>query len=426
MSVTLPDIEAEQAALQVLARCDVLAAISESPEGLTRVYLSPEHLRANRQVGEWMQAVGMQVWQDTVGNICGRYEGRQPDAPAILLGSHLDTVRNAGRYDGMLGVLTALEVVGYLHRHQQRLPVAIEVIGFADEEGTRFGITLLGSKGVTGRWPVEWLNTTDADGISVAQAMVRAGLDPMDIGQSARAANAFCAYLELHIEQGPCLENAGLALGVVTDINGARRLQCQFTGLAGHAGTVPMGQRQDALAGAAEWMCAVEALTAAQGEHLVATVGTLTCLPGAVNVIPGQVRLTLDIRGPNDRGVNDLLTRLLAEAEAIATRRGITFAAEGFYRIKATACDSALQQCISQSISQVQGRCLALPSGAGHDAIAMAECWPVGMLFVRCKGGVSHHPDESVTSSDVAVAIQAYLEAVLTSPSSPSSLTPQR
>ncbi len=426
MSVTLPDIEAEQAALQVLARCDVLAAISESPEGLTRVYLSPEHLRANRQVGEWMQAVGMQVWQDTVGNICGRYEGRQLDAPAILLGSHLDTVRNAGRYDGMLGVLTALEVVGYLHRHQQRLPVAIEVIGFADEEGTRFGITLLGSKGVTGRWPVEWLNTTDADGISVAQAMVRAGLDPMDIGQSARAANAFCAYLELHIEQGPCLENAGLALGVVTDINGARRLQCQFTGLAGHAGTVPMGQRQDALAGAAEWMCAVEALTAAQGEHLVATVGTLTCLPGAVNVIPGQVRLTLDIRGPNDRGVNDLLTRLLAEAEAIATRRGITFTAEGFYRIKATACDSALQQCISQSISQVQGRCLALPSGAGHDAIAMAECWPVGMLFVRCKGGVSHHPDESVTSSDVAVAIQAYLEAVLTSPSSPSSLTPQR
>ncbi|WP_053011341.1 allantoate amidohydrolase, partial [Yersinia pseudotuberculosis] len=426
MGVTLPDIEAEQAALQVLARCDVLAAISESPEGLTRVYLSPEHLRANRQVGEWMQAVGMQVWQDTVGNICGRYEGRQPDAPAILLGSHLDTVRNAGRYDGMLGVLTALEVVGYLHRHQQRLPVAIEVIGFADEEGTRFGITLLGSKGVTGRWPVEWLNTTDADGISVAQAMVRAGLDPMDIGQSARAANAFCAYLELHIEQGPCLENAGLALGVVTDINGARRLQCQFTGLAGHAGTVPMGQRQDALAGAAEWVCAVEALTAAQGEHLVATVGTLTCLPGAVNVIPGQVRLTLDIRGPNDRGVSDLLTRLLAEAEAIATRRGITFAAEGFYRIKATACDSALQQCISQSISQVQGRCLALPSGAGHDAIAMAECWPVGMLFVRCKGGVSHHPDESVTSSDVAVAIQAYLEAVLTSPSSPSSLTPQR
>lgn len=423
MSVTLPDIEAEQAALRVLARSDVLAAISESPEGLTRVYLSPEHLQANRQVGEWMQAVGMQVWQDTVGNICGRYEGLQPDVPAILLGSHLDTVRNAGRYDGMLGVLTALEVVGYLHRHQQRLPAAIEVIGFADEEGTRFGITLLGSKGVTGRWPMEWLNTTDAEGISVAQAMVRAGLDPMDIGQSARAANAFCAYLELHIEQGPCLEKAGLALGVVTDINGARRLHCQFTGLAGHAGTVPMGQRQDALAGAAEWMCAVEALTAAQGEHLVATVGTLTCLPGAVNVIPGQVRLTLDIRGPNDRGVNDLLTRLLAEAEAIATRRGITFAAEGFYRINATACDSALQQCISQSISKVQGRCLALPSGAGHDAIAMAECWPVGMLFVRCKGGVSHHPDESVTSSDVALAIQAYLEAVLTSPSS---LTPQR
>ncbi|MGK4439089.1 allantoate amidohydrolase [Yersinia proxima] len=413
MAVTLPDAEAEQAALRVLARCDVLAAISESPDMLTRVYLSPEHLRANQQVGEWMRAVGMQVWQDPVGNICGRYEGLQSDAPAILLGSHLDTVRNAGRYDGMLGVLSALEVVGYLHRQQRRLPVAIEVIGFADEEGTRFGITLLGSKGITGRWPADWLSKTDAEGISVAQAMADVGLDPMAVAQAQRATGDFCAYLELHIEQGPCLEQAGLALGVVSAINGARRLNCRFTGLAGHAGTVPMGQRQDALAGAAEWICSVEQLAESYGEHLVATVGTLACSPGAVNVIAGEVKLTLDIRGPQDSNVSKLLAHILTQAEVIAARRGLTFAAQEFYHINATGCDDNLQQHISASVRQVQERSLALPSGAGHDAIAVAECWPVGMLFVRCKGGVSHHPDESVTCSDVAMGIQAYLETVL-------------
>lgn len=277
MAVILPDAEAEQAALRVLARCDVLATISESADALTRVYLSPEHLRANQQVGEWMQAIGMRVWQDAVGNICGRYEGLQSDAPAILLGSHLDTVRNAGRYDGMLGVLSALEVVGYLHRQQQRLPVAIEVIGFADEEGTRFGITLLGSKGITGRWSADWLSKTDAEGISVAQAMENLDFDPTAIASARREVSDFCAYLELHIEQGPCLEKADLALGVVTAINGARRLNCRFIGSAGHAGTVPMGQRQDALAGAAQWIGAVERLTTCYGEHLVATVGTLSC-----------------------------------------------------------------------------------------------------------------------------------------------------
>ncbi|MFW5391598.1 allantoate amidohydrolase [Yersinia sp. 2544 StPb PI] len=413
MAVTLPDAEAEQAALRVLARCDVLAAISESADALTRVYLSPEHLRANQQVGEWMQAVGMRVWQDAVGNICGRYEGLQPDAPALLLGSHLDTVRNAGRYDGMLGVLSALEVVGYLYRQQQRLPVAIEVIGFADEEGTRFGITLLGSKGITGRWPADWLSKTDAEGVSVAQAMENLDFDPAAIVSARREVSDFCAYLELHIEQGPCLEKADLALGVVTAINGARRLNCRFIGLAGHAGTVPMGQRQDALAGAAQWIGAVEQLTACYGEHLVATVGTLSCSPGAVNVIAAEVVLTLDIRGPQDCHVDQLLASLLAQAQVIAAQRGLTFSSEEFYRISATECDMALRQRINASIDRVQGRSLLLPSGAGHDAIAVAECWPVGMLFVRCKGGVSHHPDESVMHSDIALAIQAYLETVL-------------
>ncbi|MEM0650933.1 allantoate amidohydrolase [Klebsiella huaxiensis] len=410
---TRQQAEMQQAAARVMARADELAAISETPEGLTRVYLSPQHLQANQQAALWMNQAGMTVWQDSVGNICGRYEGEQEGAPAILLGSHLDTVRNAGRYDGMLGVLTAIEVVHSLHQQGRRLKKAIEIVGFCDEEGTRFGITLLGSRGLTGTWPESWLAQSDADGVSVAQAMVLAGLDPARIHLAARSQEEIAAYLELHIEQGPCLEQEGLALGVVEAINGARRLNCCFTGEAGHAGTVPMGHRKDALAAAAEWMVLVETLTREQGGNLVATVGTLRCAPGAVNVIPGEVTLTLDIRGPNDQPLDALLNRLLTRAQDIAARRQLQFSAEEFYRIAATACDSELQRVLSEAVQEVQGRSVSLPSGAGHDAIAIAERWPSAMLFVRCKGGISHHPAESVTADDVALAIDAYSRAVL-------------
>lgn len=402
----------QQAAARVMARADELAAISETPDALTRVYLSPQHLEANQRAARWMTQAGMTVWQDSVGNICGRYEGEQEGAPAILLGSHLDTVRNAGRYDGMLGVLAAIEVVHGLHQQGRRLKQAIEIVGFCDEEGTRFGITLLGSRGITDTWPESWLAQTDADGVSVAQAMVLAGLDPARIHLAARRPEEIAAYLELHIEQGPCLEQEGLALGVVEAINGARRLNCRFTGEAGHAGTVPMSHRKDALAAAAEWMVRVETLTREQGGNRVATVGTLRCAPGAVNVIPGDVTLTLDIRGPHDQPLDALLDTLLKEAQAIASRRQLRFSAEEFYRIAATACDSGLQQVLSEAVQAVQGRSLTLPSGAGHDAIAMAERWPSAMLFVRCKGGISHHPAESVTADDVALAIAAYSRAV--------------
>lgn len=404
--------EAQLAAERVMARCDMLAAISESPDQLTRVYLSPEQLRANAQVGEWMAQAGMRVWQDEVGNICGRYEGASDGAPALLLGSHLDTVRNAGRYDGMLGVLTAIETVQWLHQQRQRLPLAIEIVGFGDEEGTRFGITLLGSRGVAGSWPESWTTHPDGNGITVAQAMADVGLDAGAIPRAARDLNDIVAYLELHIEQGPCLEQEGLALGVVTAINGARRLRCRFTGEAGHAGTVPMTHRKDALAAAAEWMVFIEATTREQDPQLVATVGTLNCAPGAVNVIPGEVTLSLDVRGPQDLPLERLLSSLLTQAEAIALRRGLRFEAEEYYRISATACDSALQQALSSAVETVQGRTLALPSGAGHDAIAIAERWPVGMLFVRNERGLSHHPAEAVMSGDVALAVRAYLQAV--------------
>ena len=404
--------EAQIAAARVMARCDALAEISESEDGLTRVYLSPEQLRANARVGEWMQAAGMTTWQDAVGNICGRYEAAQPGAQALLLGSHLDTVRNAGRYDGMLGVLSAIETVQWLHDRQQRLPLAIEIVGFGDEEGTRFGITLLGSRGITGSWPKSWVTHPDGNGITVAEAMQDVGFDAAKIHDAARQVNEIAAYLELHIEQGPCLEQEDLALGVVTAINGARRLNCSFIGEAGHAGTVPMTHRKDALAAAAEWMVFIEHTTQEHDPQLVATVGTLSCLPGAVNVIPGEVQLSLDVRGPQDEPLERLLSTLLTQAQAIALRRGLTFSANVYYQIAATACDARLQQALSHAVETVQGRSLSLPSGAGHDAIAIADRWPVGMLFVRNHRGISHHPAESVQTADVALGVQAYLQAV--------------
>ncbi|WP_277978449.1 allantoate amidohydrolase [Pantoea endophytica] len=404
--------EAQIAAARVMARCDALAEISESEDGLTRVYLSPEQLRANARVGEWMQAAGMTTWQDAVGNICGRYEAAQSGAQALLLGSHLDTVRNAGRYDGMLGVLSAIETVQWLHDRQQRLPLAIEIVGFGDEEGTRFGITLLGSRGITGSWPESWVTHPDGNGITVAEAMQDVGFDAAKILDAAREVNEIAAYLELHIEQGPCLEQEDLALGVVTAINGARRLNCSFIGEAGHAGTVPMTHRKDALAAAAEWMVFIEHITQEHDPQLVATVGTLSCLPGAVNVIPGEVQLSLDVRGPQDEPLERLLSTLLTQAQAIALRRGLTFSANEYYHIAATACDARLQQALSHAVETVQGRSLSLPSGAGHDAIAIAERWPVGMLFVRNHRGISHHPAESVQTADVALGVQAYLQAV--------------
>ncbi|ORJ47941.1 allantoate amidohydrolase [Kluyvera intermedia] len=404
--------DADRAARRVMERCDTLAEISETPGQLTRVYLSTEHLRANAQVAQWMQEAGMLTWQDAVGNICGRYEAANDGAQAVLLGSHLDTVRDAGRYDGMLGVLTAIEVVDWLHRQDLRGSQAIEIVGFADEEGTRFNITLLGSRGLTGTWPQGWLDCEDAQGVSVAQAMVNVGLDPTRIATAERAREDFSAYLELHIEQGPVLEQEDLPLGVVTAINGARRLTCRFSGEAGHAGTVPMSHRHDALTAAAQWIGFVEQKTRESGPELVATVGTLQCEPGAVNVIPGAVTLTLDIRSPNDALRETLLNALLDEAARIGQARGVAFSSDIFYTIAATPCDTRLRNVLAGAVEAVQGRVLLLPSGAGHDAIAIAERWPSAMLFVRCDRGISHHPAESVQQQDVAQALRAYSEAV--------------
>ena len=399
-----------QEGIRIFDRCNELALLSEDTDALTRVYLSAQHQQANQLVGSWMRDAGMHVWQDAVGNICGRYEGADSNAPALLLGSHLDTVRNAGKYDGMLGVITAVELVSRLHQQNKRFPFAIEVVGFGDEEGVRFGVTLLGSRGLAGSWDDDWLDKQDSKGISLAQALRDFGLAPEQIHLAKRNPSDFIGYLELHIEQGPLLESTDLALGVVTAINGAKRLHFSFKGMAGHAGTVPMSLRQDALVGASELILSAESI--AKDFDVVATVGKIACHPGAVNVIPSEVSFSLDIRAPDNQQRDVALLAIIKEAKEIAARRQLELGYDCFYSSDATPCSGFLQEALTNAVTKVQGRSMSLASGAGHDAIAIAALCEVGMLFMRCKGGISHNPAESVLVTDIALALQA-LEHVL-------------
>jgi allantoate deiminase len=284
---------------RIMERCDALARHSELPGGLTRVFLSPEARAASDKVLGWMREAGMQVRVDAIGNAAGRYEGARAGLPCLMLGSHLDTVRDAGRYDGMLGVVTAIECVSSLSAKGKRLPFAIEVIGFGDEEGVRFGTTLLGSRALAGLFDESTLDARDSNGKTLRDALRDFGLDPERIPEGARRKGEVAAYAELHIEQGPVLEAEGLPVGVVTAINGFSRLRATLRGAAGHAGTVPMRLRRDALAGAAECVLVVERIVKANAE-LVGTVGRIEARPGAINVIPGEVTFTIDVRASHD------------------------------------------------------------------------------------------------------------------------------
>ena len=394
-----------------MMRCDALAACSELPGGLTRVFLSPEQRRASDLVLGWMHEAGMQAQLDAIGNVVGRYEAAAPGAPCLMLGSHLDTVRDAGRYDGMLGVVSAIECVRALSTAQHRLPFAIEVAGFADEEGVRFGATLLGSRALAGTFDAAVLNATDAKGVTLTGALRAFGLDPARINEAAKQPNDVLAYVELHIEQGPVLEAEDLPVGVVTAINGATRYTVEIDGAAGHAGTVPMALRHDALAAAAECVLAIEQRCAREPE-LVGTVGKLEALPGAVNVIPGKARFTMDIRAPQDAprvtAVQDVINAMLA----ICERRGVTLHTKKIHEGAVAACAPWLMEQIGAAVAAQNIPVRQLPSGAGHDGMAMIALCDIGMLFVRCKGGISHNPAESVTLADVEIGAQVLLRFI--------------
>jgi allantoate deiminase len=398
-------------AARILERCDALAQCSEQADALTRVYLSAEQRAANELVLPWMREAGMNARLDAVGNVVGRYEGVRAGLPCLMLGSHLDTVRDAGKYDGMLGVVAGIECIASLHASRRRLPFAVEVVGFADEEGVRFNATLLGSRAVAGTFDPANLDRVDVAGKTMRDAMRDFGLDPAAIGAAARHRDDVLAYAELHIEQGPVLEDEGLALGVVTAINGGNRFAIELSGMAGHAGTVPMHLRRDALAAAAECVLAVEHICGSEPE-LVGTVGKIEALPGAINVIPGKTRFSLDVRAPTDAQRERAVVAIRAAFAEIAQRRQVDLDIKQVWDARTSACAPWLQQQFAAAIEGERLPVRHLPSGAGHDGMAMISIADIGMLFVRCKGGVSHNPAEAITREDADVAARAFLRFI--------------
>jgi allantoate deiminase len=376
----------------VMQRCDALAEITDEPGKITRTFASPAMRRTNQVVSSWMREASLHVHEDAAFNLFGRWNSIQRGAKTLLLGSHLDTVRDAGKYDGPLGVLTAIAAVELLHERGVKLPFHLEVVGFSDEEGVRYHSTYLGSRALAGT-----LTAADLAHISEKQIM-----------KARRRRGEFLGYAEVHIEQGPVLEKMNLPVGVVTAIAGQSRLCVEFRGVAGHAGTVPMNLRHDALAGAAELVLAAERC------GVLGTVGKLEVASGASNVIPGHTTLTLDVRDQNDTHRLAAVRSLHSKAKAIAKRRGLKLIWTLVQQTAAVQCDKKLTQIFSKCVAKRGLEVLRLPSGAGHDAAALSAICPVAMLFVRCKGGISHNPAESVKSSDVAPAIGVLADFIQT------------
>ncbi|HTR43070.1 MAG TPA: allantoate amidohydrolase [Pseudomonadales bacterium] len=388
---------------KIMQRIEALAKISDEPGKITRTFASPAMRRANKLVARWMREAGMKPRTDAIGNLIGHYEGDKANAQLLLLGSHLDTVRNAGKFDGPLGVLLAIACVEQLYRRKIRLPFAIEVPGFADEEGVRYQTTYLGSRTLAGCFDKKDLQRRDVNGITMAGAIKRFGGNPAKLRTARLNPKQLVAYVEAHIEQGPVLERENLALGIVSAIAGQTRASIKFIGRAGHAGTTPMKQRKDALCAAAQFIIAVENL-AKRTKGLVATVGQIAALPGAGNVIPGEAGISLDLRHEKDAVRRSAQIKLKNLATQIARQRRLRCEYKIVQENNAVNCSRDLSRLLAQSVKRRQKRFISLASGAGHDAAVMAGITPSTMLFIRCKNGISHHPDESVKAQDVQIA----------------------
>ena len=399
---------------EIVGRINQLATISENKGNLTRIFLTAEHRAAADLIMGWMREAGMSAHLDAIGNVCGRYEGERPRLPCLMLGSHYDTVRDAGKWDGPLGLITAISCVADLNRRGRRLPFAIEVAGFADEEGVRFASTLLGSRAVAGTFNESVLATRDSTGKSMREALIEFGLDPDHIGAAARVRGELLAYIELHIEQGPVLEAENLPIGVVTAIAGANRLAARLTGVAGHAGTVPMALRRDALTGAAECISAIEELCRSDDAGLVGTVGYIHATPGVTNVIPGQAHFTMDIRAPTDNHRKRAVSEIVRQIEAIARRRKLELQIDVTHENRTVPCAPWLREQVAAAVAAEGYSVFELPSGAGHDGMAIVDIADVAMIFVRCRGGISHHPDEHVDLADADAGARVLLRLIET------------
>lgn len=398
-----------------VARCDMLgeAPFSDEPGLLFRPWLGPGFHATVDVIAGWMRDAGMIVRRDAAANLIGRYEGTILGAPALLFGSHLDSVRDGGRYDGMLGVIAAIGVVAGFHERGERFPFALEIIGFGDEEGSRFPVTMLTTRAVAGILETDDPDTVfaelqDRDGVSVGQALATIGLSAGGMAAAQRKAAEVLAYVEAHIEQGPVLEAEDRPLGVVSGIAAQRRYEVKLHGQAGHAGTMAMALRRDALTAAAEMVLAVEAAATGGAEGLVATVGSLRVWPGVVNVVPGDVVFSIDVRAGSEAVRDAAVERILAAIHEIAARRHVTVEIIPRENLAATPCDPVLRGLMEQAVEDVTGQpARVLVSGAGHDAMIMARLVPMAMLFIRCEAGISHNPAEAVLSDDVDIAIRA-------------------
>jgi allantoate deiminase len=404
MTIATPS-EMRKRAEEAIARCRKLAAFSEDAGGTRRTFLSPPMRDCHREITDWLKPLAIPVRVDAAGNLIASYPGDRADAPILLVGSHLDTVPNAGAYDGVLGVVLAVSLLESLDG--RRLPFGIEIVGFSEEEGVRFGVPFIGSRALVGRLDEELLCLQDARGVSVRRAIEEYGLAPAEIPQAALKDN-YLAYVEFHIEQGPVLEDLGLPLGAVESIAGQSRAEFTFFGRSNHAGTTPMHLRGDALAAAAEWISAVERVARSTAD-LLATVGRIEVKPGATNVIAGEARLTLDVRHRSDKIRLDAVKDLIEQAQEIADSRRLTVRSSTLMEQPAVPMNPFLVAKIEQAIVKAGCTPHRMMSGAGHDAMILAEKVPAAMIFLRTPGGISHDPAESVAVEDVEKAIECGL-----------------
>jgi allantoate deiminase len=387
------------------AMVNALGAISAEPDRLVRLFLSPEHRRAADLVARWMREAGLKVSEDALGTVRGRLGAGK----LLLIGSHIDTVIDAGKYDGPFGVIAGILAAGHLARAGKRLPFGIDVLAFGDEEGSRFPATLSSSSACAGVFRVENLKLADRNGVTLGDAIATYGKSSADIPAAAYRREEAAAYLEVHIEQGPVLETRREPLGVVTAIIGQTYLNVEFLGEAGHAGTVPMLLRRDALAGAAEAMLLGETLARETKGEVVATVGRIAVAPGATNVIPANVVVIFDIRSGSEPARARLAESLKAGIRAIADRRHLGLTITSTREVATTPCDPHVQDMLADAIRALGAEPLRLGSGAGHDGQAMAKLCPIGMLFARCRGGVSHNPMEYASPRDLGLAVAALI-----------------
>jgi len=395
---------------------DRLAAITDEPGRITRLYLSPAHRRAADQVADWMRDRGLDVTEDAIGTVRGFLAPAAPGPQAnrrLLIGSHIDTVIDAGKYDGNLGVVAGLMVVEELRARGIALPFSVDVLAFGDEEGVRFPSSLSSSAAVSGTYRGEWLDTADRNGIKLRDALRAHGGDPARIREAVIPPGSVIGYVELHIEQGPVLEHGNRPLGVVTSIAGQSRFRILIQGMAGHAGTVPMDLRRDALTGLAEIALTVERVGRQGTIGLVATVGRVDVKPGAGNTVPGRIEATLDIRAGADAPRLVAIDRIRHEAERIAARRGLGFELKRHIDVPTCPMDEELQAAFARSVASLGLDVRRLPSGAGHDAMAMARAFPSAMLFVRSRDGISHNPREWSSPEDLGLGVEALIRTIL-------------